>query len=159
MGLGAADDAHLRRAIDLAAAARAAGNHPFGAVIVDALGRTVIEAENTVVTGRDITGHAELNVVRAASVDHGDAALHGATLYTSTEPCAMCAGAIYWAGIDRVVYALGSDVLAALVKDLREDSTLRLPCREVFARGGRQVEVSGPHLSEQAEAVHDGFWE
>jgi tRNA(Arg) A34 adenosine deaminase TadA len=71
----------------------------------------------------------------------------------------MCAGAIYWAGIDRVVYALGSDMLAAIVKDLPEDSTLRLPCREVFARGGRRVEVSGPHLVEQASAVHAGFWD
>lgn len=158
MGLGATDEAHLRRAIELAASAREAGNHPFGALIVDAAGTTVIEAENTVVTRRDITGHAELNVVRAASIELGDAALRGATLYTSTEPCAMCAGAVYWSGIDRVVYALGSDTLAALVEDLPEDSTLRLACREVFARGGRRVEVTGPHLVEQASAVHAGFW-
>ena len=107
---------------------------------------------------RDVTGHAELNVVRAAGIELGDAFLQGATLYTSTEPCAMCAGAIYWSGIGRVVYALGSDTLTAIVQDPTEDSTLRLPCREVFARGGRRVEVSGPHLVEQASAVHAGFW-
>ena len=158
MALSAADERHLLRTIELAAAARAAGNHPFGSLIVHASGHNVLEAENTVVTLRDVTGHAELNVVRAAGIELGDAFLHGATLYTSTEPCAMCAGAIYWSGINRVVYALGSDMLAAMVKDLPEDSNLRLPCREVFARGGRRVEVSGPHLVEQASAVHEGFW-
>jgi tRNA(Arg) A34 adenosine deaminase TadA len=155
--LESADERHLLRTIELAASARAAGNHPFGSLIVGASG-DVLEAENTVVTEGDVTGHAELNVVRAASVALGDAVLQGATLYTSTEPCAMCAGAIYWSGIGRVVYALGSDTLTAIVQDPTEDSTLRLPCREVFARGGRRVEVSGPHLVEQASAVHAGFW-
>jgi len=70
----------------------------------------------------------------------------------------MCAGAIYWSGISRVVYALGSELLDEIVAELPADSTLRLPCREVFARGGRRVEVSGPHLLEQATAVHAGFW-
>ena len=159
MPLGADDERHLLRAIELATAARAAGNHPFGSLIVGTSGQILLEAENTVVTAGDITGHAELNVVRAASMALGDGALRGATLYTSTEPCSMCAGAIYWAGIGRVVYALGSDTLAALIEDLSADLTLRLSCREVFARGGRQVEVSGPHLVEQASAVHAGFWD
>ena len=158
MALGSTDERHLLRTIDLAASARAVGNHPFGSLIVDASGETTIEAENTVVTGRDVTGHAELNAVRAAGIERGEAFLRGATLYTSTEPCAMCAGAIYWSGITRVVYALGSEMLEAIVAELPADSTLRLPCREVFARGGRRVDVSGPHLLEQATAVHAGFW-
>ena len=156
MTLESADERHLLRTIELAASARTAGNHPFGSLIVDASEERVVEAENTVVTGHDVTGHAELNVVRAASLELGEAGLEGATLYTSTEPCPMCAGAIYWSGIARVVYALGSDTLAAIVEDPTED--LRLPCREVFARGGRPVEVSGPHLVEQASVVHAGFW-
>ena len=156
MALDSADDQLLLRTIELAASARTAGNHPFGSLIVSAAGERVFEAENTVVTGHDVTGHAELNAVRAASIELGERGLEGATLYTSTEPCAMCAGAIYWSGIARVVYALGSDTLAAIVEDPTED--LRLPCREVFERGGRQVEVSGPHLVEQASAVHVGFW-
>ncbi len=158
MALDSTDERHLLRTIDLAASARAAGNHPFGSLIVDASGEATIEAENTVVTGRDVTGHAELNAVRAAGIELGEASLRGATLYTSTEPCAMCAGAIYWSGITRVVYALGSEMLEAIVAQLPADSTLRLPCREVFARGGRRVDVSGPHLLEQATAVHAGFW-
>jgi tRNA(Arg) A34 adenosine deaminase TadA len=158
MALGSTDERHLLRTIELAASARAAGNHPFGSLIVDAAGQGAIEAENTVVTLRDVTGHAELIAVRAAGIERGDAFLHWATLFTSTEPCAMCAGAIYWSGIARVVYAFASDMLDALVQDLPDGSILRLPCREVFARGGRRVGVSGPHLVEQAAAVHAGFW-
>jgi len=116
MALGSTDERHLLRTIELAASARAAGNHPFGSLIVDEAGET-IEAENTVVTLRDVTGHAELNVVRAAGIELGDAFLHGATLYTSTEPCAMCAGAIYWSGIGRVVFALSEEGLAGMVEE------------------------------------------
>ncbi len=152
-----AHEEYLLRAIELARRSRENGNHPFGAVLVDASGRVVLEAANTVVTGRDVTGHAELNLVRAASRQIDEAALQGATLYASTEPCAMCSGAIYWSGIGRVVYALGSEMLTAMVKG-GGASTLALSCREVFARGGRSVEVSGPHLTEQAAAVHQGFW-
>jgi tRNA(Arg) A34 adenosine deaminase TadA len=85
-------------------------------------------------------------------------ALRGATLYTSTEPCAMCAGAIYWAGIGRVVYALGADQLTHLLQDVSDEPTLQLSCREVLARGGRPIDVSGPHLTDRATAVHEGFW-
>jgi tRNA(Arg) A34 adenosine deaminase TadA len=158
MALGSADEGYLLRAIELARQSRENGNHPFGSVLVDASGRVVLEAENTVVTGRDVTGHAELNVVRAASAQFDVAVLQGATLYASTEPCAMCAGATYWSGIGRVVYALDSETLTAMVTD-GEASMLALSCREVFARGGRSVDVSGPHLTEQAAAVHEGFWD
>jgi tRNA(Arg) A34 adenosine deaminase TadA len=158
MTLELRDEQPLRRAIELAGLARAHGNHPFGALLVDGDGRVVLEAENTVVTEQDITGHAELNVVRRASVQLGATGLAGATLYTSTEPCAMCAGAIYWAGIGRVVYALAADALPDLVGDPDGGSTLCLSCREVFARGGREVAVSGPHLDDEAAAVHVGFW-
>jgi tRNA(Arg) A34 adenosine deaminase TadA len=158
MGLGSGHEGYLLRAIELAQRSRENGNHPFGSVLVDASGRIVLEAENTVVTGRDVTGHAELNLVRAASMRFDVAILQGAALYASTEPCAMCSGAIYWSGIGRVVYALSSETLTAMVKGA-EASTLALSCREVLAHGGRSVEVSGPHLTEQAAAVHEGFWD
>ena len=158
MALGSTHEGYLLRAIELARQARENGNHPFGSILVDASGRVVLEAENTVVTGRDVTGHAELNLVQAASMQFDAALLRDATLYASTEPCAMCSGAIFWSGIGRVVYALGSDTLTAIVKDAGAP-TLALSCREVFARGGRSIEVSGPHLTEQAAAVHEGFWD
>jgi len=154
-----ADERHLLRAIELARRARENGNHPFGALLVDADGTVVLEAENTVLTESDCTNHAELNLVRAASRRFDTAALLTCTLYASTEPCAMCAGGIYWAGIGRVVYALGSAGLTAMVDDGSGDPELALPCREVLARGRRRVAVSGPHLEGEARVVHQGFWQ
>jgi tRNA(Arg) A34 adenosine deaminase TadA len=152
------DDRYLLAAIDLAWQARAHGNHPFGALLVDADGNVVVESENTVVTGRDCTGHAESNVMRVASKRFDSGFLQGCTLYTSTEPCAMCAGAIFWGNVRRVVFALSEEDLRSSAGPNPENATLAIPCREVFARGDHEVEVSGPHLQEQARAVHDGFW-
>jgi tRNA(Arg) A34 adenosine deaminase TadA len=150
-------DDHLLAAIELARRARQNGNHPFGALLVDAAGEVILEAENTVLTERDCTNHAELNLVRAASRRFDEATLGGCTLYASTEPCAMCAGAIYWSGIGRVVFALSGAALNAMVEG-GEEEELSLPCREVFVRGGRSIDVSGPHLEPEARAVHEDFW-
>jgi tRNA(Arg) A34 adenosine deaminase TadA len=151
------DDGHLRRAIELARRSREHGNHPFGALLVDGGGAVVLEAENTVVTEHDCTNHAELNLVRAASRRFDEGTLGAFTLYTSTEPCAMCAGAIYWSGIGRVVFALAGATLIAMVGGADEE--LALPCRDVFAHGGRRIAVCGPHLEAEARTVHEGFWE
>jgi tRNA(Arg) A34 adenosine deaminase TadA len=152
------DDRYLLSAIALARRARDNGNHPFGALLVDADGNIVVECENTVVTGRDCTGHAETNVMRVASERFDSEFLQGCTLYTSTEPCAMCAGAIYWANVRRVVFALDEEDLRSIAGRNPENGTLAIPCREIFARGDHEVEVSGPHLREQARTVHEGFW-
>ena len=85
----------LRRAIAIAQQARDHGNHPFGALLVDAHQQVIFEAENTVVTERDCTGHAETNLMRLASRQVLPEVLAGCTLYSSAEPCAMCAGAIH----------------------------------------------------------------
>jgi tRNA(Arg) A34 adenosine deaminase TadA len=146
----------LRAAIDLARSARAHGNHPFGALIADAHGNTLLEAENTVVTERDCTGHAETNLMRMASRQFSPDQLATCTLYTSTEPCAMCAGAIHWGGIGRLIYALSEEQLYAIVGPAPEH--LQLPCREVFAHSRRPIEVLGPALEEEAASVHAGFW-
>ncbi|MEU9357989.1 nucleoside deaminase [Streptomyces sp. NPDC048301] len=151
------EEAFLTAAIELADRSRKNGNHPFGSLLV-LDGAAVLEAGNTVTTERDATGHAETNLVRLASATYTRAELGRATLYTSTEPCAMCSGAVYWSGIGRVVYALGEDELLALTGADEENPTMALPCRTVFAAGQRSVEVSGPHLYENAAAVHAGFW-
>jgi tRNA(Arg) A34 adenosine deaminase TadA len=70
----------------------------------------------------------------------------------------MCAGAIYWTGIGRVVYALREQGLMAYTGDHEENPTLDLPCREVFARGQRLVTVAGPAMEDEAGKVHEGFW-
>ncbi|MFH8251683.1 nucleoside deaminase [Microbacterium sp. B2969] len=151
------ESAYLEHSIALARAARDRGDHPFGSIVVAPDGR-VVEGLNSVVTQSDPTGHAETNVVREAARALDAATLAASTLYTSTEPCAMCAGAIYWSGIRRVVYAFGEDQLRELVHAQEGIPTLALPCREVFARGGQAVEVVGPVALEAARAVHEGFW-
>jgi tRNA(Arg) A34 adenosine deaminase TadA len=148
----------MRRALGLARQARDHGNHPFGALLTDAAGAVLLEAENTVVTASDCTGHAELNLMRDASRSLDRDSLAAATLYTSTEPCAMCAGAIYWAGVSRVVFGLRESELAALTGADPTNPTLALPCRDVFARGQRAITVIGPVLEDEARAVHEGFW-
>lgn len=152
------DSVHLRRAIAVADAARAHGNHPFGAILVGPDGSVVLEAENTVVAERDITGHAETNLVRLAGRTLPADQLPCCTLYTSCEPCAMCSGAIYWSGIGRVVYALPEEALYAMTGDHADNPTLALPARTVLAAGSRTIEVSGPHLETEAAASHAGFW-
>ncbi|MER3443692.1 MAG: nucleoside deaminase [Meiothermus sp.] len=148
----------LRQAVEVARRARANGNHPFGALLVDAEGKVLLEAENTVQTERDCTGHAELNLMRLASRSYDPGFLATCTLYTSTEPCAMCSGAIYWGNVRRVVYALSEARLRELTGDDPANPTLELPCREVFAHGQRPVEVLGPALEDEAAQVHEGFW-
>lgn len=152
------DVQHLRRAIAVAWRSREHGNHPFGAVMADAAGNVVLEAENTVVTERDSLGHAEANLVRLANRLFTPEQLAQCTMYASTEPCAMCAGATCWGHIGRVVYALAQVDFYALVGP--SSGQLVLPCREVFARTGRPLEVVGPcpDLDTEARAVHAGFW-
>jgi tRNA(Arg) A34 adenosine deaminase TadA len=152
------DEQYLRRAIAVAAAARANGNHPFGAILVGPDGEVLLEAENTVNTERDATGHAERNLMSRASRLHDRQLLARSTMYTSTEPCAMCAGSVYWVGVGRVVYGLSEKGLLALTGSHEDNPTFDLPCRSVFGGGQRPTEVIGPLLVEEATAVHVGFW-
>jgi tRNA(Arg) A34 adenosine deaminase TadA len=149
----------LLQSIAIAGQARAHGNHPFGALLADHDGLVLLTAENTVVTGADATGHAETNLVRLASAAYSTAELGGLTLYTSTEPCAMCSGAIFWSGIGAVVYALAETALYELTGDDPANLTLLLPCREVFAAGRRPIRVEGPFDLTEAHEVHAGFWQ
>jgi len=148
----------LRQAIAVARQAREHGNHPFGALLADRDGNVLLTAENTVVTGSDATGHAETNLVRLASAAHTTSELRDLTLYTSTAPCAMCSGAIYWSGIGTVVYALAEAELYEMTGSDDNNPTLVLPCRAVFAAGQRPVAVEGPFPIDEARDVHAGFW-
>ena len=149
---------HLRTAIEVAQNAREHGNHPFGAILVDEKDQVLLRAENTVVTEKDCTGHAETNLMRLASQNFSPEKLAGCTLYTSTEPCAMCAGAIFWGNVRRVVYALSEVGFYEIVGPSPDQ--LILSSREVFAHSQRSIEVEGPALELDAEArgVHAGFW-
>jgi tRNA(Arg) A34 adenosine deaminase TadA len=148
-----ADLIYLREAIAVSRSARANGNEPYGAVLVDPDGTILASAENTQVTGRDCTGHAETNLLRDASRRIDRAALAEAALYASGEPCPMCAGAIYWSGVGRIVYALSIDSMLALGGPGADE--LILSCRDVLARGTRKIEVLGPMLEDEARRVFE----
>jgi tRNA(Arg) A34 adenosine deaminase TadA len=148
------DEAFLRQAIETSLRARRNGNHPFGALLVDRNGKILAIAENTVITEHDPTLHAESNVIRAAAHAHGSDALKDSTLYTSTEPCVMCSGAVHWAGIPRVVFACAESTLGKLAGD-----DFLFPCRQVFSRSTHpRVEVIGPALETEAVKAHEGYW-
>jgi len=98
------DKLFLLRAINIAAAGIKNGGGPFGAVITME-GKIISEAINNVVLTNDPTAHAEILAIRKAASVLKSHDLNKCTLYTSCEPCPMCLGAIYWAGIKKVVYA------------------------------------------------------
>ena len=149
----------LRRSFDVARHAVSHGNHPFGALLVDQNGTVLIETENGYMPSRDATAHAERLLATQACRTVAPDILRSATLYSSAEPCAMCAGAIYWAGIGRLVYGLSEHRLRQFTGNHPENPTLDLPCRDVFASGQRATEVVGPLLEEEAAAVHAGVWD
>jgi len=153
----AAHERHLRFCFDVAQRSRNAGNHPFGAVLVGPDGTVLMEQSNDASSG-DRTGHAERVLMTRASLAYDADFLAGCTLYTNAEPCAMCAGSAYWAGIGRVVYGLSEKKLKALIGPHPENLTMDLPCRTVLGSGQRQIEVLGPLLEAEALVAHEGFW-
>jgi tRNA(Arg) A34 adenosine deaminase TadA len=139
----------IRQSIELAKEAAAAGNDPFGALLVHN-GRVLLTAVNTVGEAGDVTRHAELNLVSAASRELDAALLAESVLYTSTEPCAMCSGAIFWAGIGAVVYSCGAAELERLF-----GGGLGVSSRDILEDKG--TAVIGPILPEEGLAVHRRF--
>ena len=148
----------LRLTFALAEKSRREGNHPFAAILVGPDGEVLMEAMNAFGIEGDSTGHAERVLMTRASVAYGADFLAGCTMYANAEPCAMCAGAAYWAGIGRVVHGMSERALKALIGPHPENLTLDLPCRDVFAAGQREVEVIGPLLAEESAKAHEGFW-
>lgn len=155
--MDAADLEFLRLSFEVAQAARANGNHPFGALLVSPDGQVLLKGENTVVTERDPTGHAEANLIREAGKRFDKEFLATCTIYASTEPCPMCSAAIFWSNVRRVVYGLSTERLNEIAGDETED-VMTIPTREVLSRGRKAIEVIGPLLEDEAKEVHAGFW-
>ena len=147
----------LRRANAVAERALGMGRHPFGALLVAPDGDTVLAEQGNI----DTVNHAESTLARTAAGNYPGAYLAQCTLVTTFEPCAMCAGTIYWAGIGHVLYGAEETALLALTGDHPENPTLSLPCREVFTRGQRSVQVTGPvpDMAQEMVATHRGFWD
>jgi tRNA(Arg) A34 adenosine deaminase TadA len=150
---------HLVRTIELADMAVQAGNHPFGAILVSAEGEVLAEAMNSHSVDRG-PGHAEANLARDVARRFDIPTLRGATLYTSVEPCSMCAGTIYWAEIGATVFGMTEKRLAEMTGEDPENPTQDLECRTVFASGRRPVAVRGPfhELEDRIAAQHRAYW-
>lgn len=154
------DIRNLKRCIEISRQSRQEGNTPFGALLADKDGNILLEQGNVEITENKCTGHAETQAVERASKLYSKDFLAGCTLYTTAEPCAMCSGAIYWAGIGRVVYGMSEKDLLAQTGADPQNPTFDLPCREVFKRGQKHIEVEGPfpELVKEIVQVHQGYW-
>ncbi|ELZ10513.1 CMP/dCMP deaminase zinc-binding protein [Natrinema thermotolerans DSM 11552] len=149
----ATDESYVRRAIDLAESAVENGNTPFGSLLVvdDAVVRT---AENTTLTDDDVSAHPEFKLARWAARELEPAERAACTMYTSTEPCPMCASAIVYAGLDRVVYSVPVDSLAGI----RDDGVIEIPCAEVLERADADTSVDGPVLEDEGLELHEDYF-
>ncbi|WP_117234969.1 nucleoside deaminase [Vibrio maerlii] len=152
------DIAMLKKTIAITEDIAEKGIHPFAALLVDKHGNVLMEQVNAYLPDHDMTGHAERVLMTRASKTWSPDFLSECTMYVSAEPCCMCAGAAYWAGIGRVVYACSEHRLKQITGNHPENPTLDLPCRTVFESGQREVEVIGPLLEEEAAKVHLTFW-
>ena len=147
---------HLRRANEVAARAMSLGRHPFGAILVAPDGETMLAEQGNV----DAVNHAESVLARTAALNYSTDYLWQCTLVTTAEPCAMCAATQYWAHIGHLVYGITEARLLQLTGNHADNPTMDLPCREVFARGQKAIEVIGPVTAVEAEivALHVDFW-
>lgn len=158
VALNPTDTAFMRQANRWAQKARERGNRPFGAVVVSGAGEVLMEAYcNTTETG-DCTGHAETNAVRQLTPKVSREVLGSSTLYSSAEPCVMCAGAIFWSGIGRVVFGIDAVRLRVFRGDVAEQKDAELSCRDVFDASARAIECIGPVMLDECSAPHIGFW-
>ncbi len=143
---------YITRTYQLAKSAQEKGNQPFGALLVID-NSAVFTAENSIITDNDITRHAELNLVSMVTQELDPESLSRSILYTSTEPCAMCTGAIFWAGISNIVYGCSAVMLGEIA-----GGTFVVPCRDLLKYGKMQISVVGPILEDQGAAIHRNFW-
>lgn len=117
------DERFMRMALDEARAAMEADEVPIGAVVVSPRGMVIGRGHNLTETLTDVSAHAEMQALTAAAATLGGKYLQGCTLYVTVEPCLMCAGAIGWAQVSRIVYGAA---------DAKRGYTSFLPSRSPF---------------------------
>ena len=151
----------LYRVIEICRTARETGNNPFGCLLADKSGTVLMEQGNEEKTlNGDCTAHAEALLMRKASQIYTKEEMAKLTMYSCAEPCAMCAGAMYWGNLWRLVYiGRESELKKATGSDIR-NPTLDLPVRAVIACGQKSMEIIGPILELEPEFMkcHEGFW-
>jgi len=151
------DLAHLRRCVELAEEAVAAGDFPFGSVIVDADGTVLAEDRNREVTDGDPTSHPEFALARWAGRHLTPAQRAAATVYTSGEHCPMCAAAHGWAGLGRIVYATSSKQMTSWLAELSVGPAPVLPLAITEVVPGLEVGGPAPELAAQVRELHRRF--
>ena len=159
MAVDARDEGFLRRSFAVARRAVEHGNLPFGSILVDADDQVVLESENRSITEHDPTAHAETMLMHEAARTFSPEYLAGCTMYSSAEPCAMCAGAVYWANVRRVVYGLDILTLGEIVADDPANPTPHLRADVVLNSGKYPGALDGPALVDEARLVHEGVWQ
>ncbi|MTI18167.1 nucleoside deaminase [Rhodobacteraceae bacterium RKSG542] len=148
----------MRKTFEMAEECVDKGVMPFCCILVDADGTILMEQVNAFLPLQDETGHAERVLATRASQKFGAEFLSKCTMYTNVGPCAMCAGAVYWAGIGRIVYGMSERKLGDFVEDNPMNPMMDMPAEEVFAKGTRKVECVGPIATEEASRAHIRFW-
>ncbi len=159
--LKAFETALLRRSIEIAAEAKARGDHPFGCLLADREGNILMEQGNFEVSGNgDCTAHAETLLMRYASQRYTKEQMRELAMYSCCEPCAMCTGAMYWGNLGRLLYVCRESELLHVTGDDPRNPTLDLPCRAVIACGQKPLEIAGPYpeLEEEFLKLHRGYW-
>jgi len=154
------DANRLRHAYALAMKARERGDRPFSAVIVAEDGTILAEGLSTQGAGGGGTlAHSEMNACQAViAAGIPRERLRRATIYSSGEPCAMCASAIFYTGVGRVVYGLSAAAILHLRNAQPHTAGLSLSCRAVLASAAEKVAVVGPCLEVEGAAPHEGYW-
>ena len=141
-------ETHMQRAFELARTAADRGDRPFGSVLVRN-DKIVMEASNRVLTESDARRHPELHLAYRAKREYDPGERAEMVMYTSTEPCPMCAGGLRYAGLGRVVYSVGSDEIS------------RFSGHEVPVRSGEILTgvttVDGPVCQDEGLAIHADF--
>ncbi|MBC5781885.1 nucleoside deaminase [Ramlibacter sp. USB13] len=147
---------HLRRCNEVAQRAVTLGHHPFGAILVAPDHETVLLEQCNI----DTVNHAESTLARVAATNYPADYLWDCTLYTSVEPCCMCAGTAYWANIGRVVFGLTEAMLLQATGSHAENPTMSVPARYVFDHCQKPVELLGPvpEIAGEVLAVQRAFW-
>jgi tRNA(adenine34) deaminase len=118
------------------------GDAPYGAVIVKD-NQVVAVAHNTVRRDNDPSAHAEINAIRSLTTKLKNPSLEGYTIYTTGEPCPMCATACVWTGVSEIVYGASIEDLIAV-----NQSQIKISCEEVVAKSFRQIKVTKGVLRE-----------
>ncbi len=146
----------LKVAISLAKEAKKKGNLPYGCVLASKEGQLLLTSQNTVVTDHNCLAHAELNLISVACKKYSHDFLKSCTIYTSDEPCPMCASAIYWSGIGKLTYGLSKSKFYSIAGRDDPDWVFEMSAREVLKKGKRKVEILGPFLEEEISLLHFG---